>query len=84
MRPADSIKGRDIKRSHWIELSKKYLGRFPEVEELANFVSVEADIPVNMANFFNLFYGETRLRIKVSWYLKRREEVANFAAHMQA
>jgi len=48
LRPADSIKGRNIKLSHWIDLSKKYLGRMPDADELAKFVRVDADIPVNM------------------------------------
>ncbi len=48
LRPADSIKGRNIKLSHWIDLSKKYLGRFPDAEELAKFIRVDSDIPVNM------------------------------------
>jgi len=48
LRPADSIKGRNIKLSHWIDLSKKYMGRFPDAEELAKFIRVEADVPVNM------------------------------------
>lgn len=48
LRPADSIKGRNIKLSHWIDLSKKYLGLMPGAEELAKFVRVEADIPISI------------------------------------
>jgi len=47
-RPADSIKGRNIKLSHWIDLSKKYLGRFPDAGEIGKFIRVEADVPINM------------------------------------
>ncbi len=48
IRAADSTKGRNIKISHWIDLSKKYYGKFPDAEDLAQYVRVDADIPINL------------------------------------
>jgi acetyl-CoA decarbonylase/synthase complex subunit alpha len=48
LRQADGIKGRSIKLAHYIDLSQKYLNKFPEAEELAKFVRVEADVPPNL------------------------------------
>ncbi|GAB4328564.1 MAG: CO dehydrogenase/acetyl-CoA synthase complex subunit alpha [Promethearchaeota archaeon] len=48
IRAADSTKGRNIKLSHWIDLHKKYYGTMPSAEELAKYVRVEADVPINM------------------------------------
>jgi acetyl-CoA decarbonylase/synthase complex subunit alpha len=47
-RQADGIKGRSIKLAHYIDLSQKYLNKFPDAEELAKFVRVEADVPPNL------------------------------------
>jgi len=47
IRPADNTKGRMIKLSHWIDLSRKYLGKaLPD--DLEKYVRVEADIPINI------------------------------------
>lgn len=47
IRPADNSKGRMIKLSHWIDLSKKYLGTdLPD--DLEKYIRVEADIPINL------------------------------------
>lgn len=47
IRPADNTKGRMIKVTHWMDLSRKYLGvNIPD--ELEKYIRVEADIPINM------------------------------------
>ncbi len=47
IRPADNTKGRMIKVTHWMDLSRKYLGvKIPD--ELEKYIRVEADIPINM------------------------------------
>jgi acetyl-CoA decarbonylase/synthase complex subunit alpha len=48
LRQADGIKGRSIKLAHYIDLSQKYLKKFPTAEELSKFVRVEADVPPNL------------------------------------
>lgn len=48
LRAADSTKGRNIKLSHWIDLSKKYLDKMPDAEELAKYIRTDADIPINL------------------------------------
>ena len=48
IRPADGVKGRAIKLAHYIDICQKYGNRFPDAEELAKFVRVEADIPTNL------------------------------------
>ncbi|MBA7507410.1 hypothetical protein ES706_06129 [subsurface metagenome] len=47
IRPADTTKGRMIKLSHWIDLSRKYLG-VDLPEDLEKYIRVEADIPISM------------------------------------
>ena len=47
LRPADNTKGRQIKLSHWIDLSRKYIGTdLPD--DLEKYIRVEADIPINL------------------------------------
>ncbi|GAG84603.1 unnamed protein product, partial [marine sediment metagenome] len=47
IRAADNTKGRMIKVTHWMDLSRKYLGvKIPY--ELEKYIRVEADIPINM------------------------------------
>ncbi|MCB2173156.1 acetyl-CoA decarbonylase/synthase complex subunit alpha, partial [archaeon] len=46
MRPNDTTKGRAVKLSHYIDLSKKYYGGLPDDLEL--FVRREADLPFTM------------------------------------
>jgi acetyl-CoA decarbonylase/synthase complex subunit alpha len=47
IRPADNSKGRMIKLSHWIDLTRKYLGQdLPD--DLEKYIRVEADIPINL------------------------------------
>ncbi len=46
IRPADSIKGRAIKLTNWIDLHKKYIGGLPP--DLIRYIRVEADIPVTL------------------------------------
>ncbi|MEM4462113.1 MAG: CO dehydrogenase/acetyl-CoA synthase complex subunit alpha [Candidatus Bathyarchaeia archaeon] len=46
MRPNDTSKGRAIKLSHYIDLSKKYLGCLPD--DLHLYVRKEADIPLTL------------------------------------
>ncbi|MHA1731638.1 MAG: CO dehydrogenase/acetyl-CoA synthase complex subunit alpha [Promethearchaeota archaeon] len=48
IRAADSTKGRNIKLSHWIDLSMKYFGKFPDAKELAKYIRIDADIPINL------------------------------------
>ncbi len=44
IRPNDTAKGRQIKLSHYIDLSQKYLDRFPD--DIDKFVRTEQDIPL--------------------------------------
>jgi acetyl-CoA decarbonylase/synthase complex subunit alpha len=44
IRPSDNSMGRSIKLTHWMELSKKYLGVEPE--DWWKFVRNEADLPL--------------------------------------
>ncbi len=46
IRPADTFMGRQIKLTHYIELSKKYLGKLPDDWHL--YVRTEADLPLKM------------------------------------
>ncbi len=46
IRPADTYLGRQIKLTHYIELSQKYLGCLPDDWHL--YVRTEADLPVKM------------------------------------
>ncbi len=46
MRPNDTTKGRQIKLAHYIDLSEKYMGVFPE--DVHMFVRTESDIPLNL------------------------------------
>ncbi|AEA47131.1 CO dehydrogenase/acetyl-CoA synthase complex subunit alpha [Archaeoglobus veneficus] len=46
IRPADTYMGRQIKLTHYIELSKKYLGCLPDDWHL--YVRTEADLPLKM------------------------------------
>jgi acetyl-CoA decarbonylase/synthase complex subunit alpha len=46
IRPADTYMGRQIKLTHYIELSKKYLGCLPDDWHL--YVRSEADLPLKM------------------------------------
>jgi acetyl-CoA decarbonylase/synthase complex subunit alpha len=46
IRPADTYMGRQIKLTHYIELSQKYLGCLPDDWHL--YVRTEADLPVKM------------------------------------
>jgi acetyl-CoA decarbonylase/synthase complex subunit alpha len=46
MRPNDTSKGRAIKLSHYIDLSKKFFGRLPD--DLHLYVRREADIPLTL------------------------------------
>ena len=46
IRPADTYLGRQIKLTHYIELSLKYLGCLPDDWHL--YVRSEADLPVKM------------------------------------
>ncbi|MBN2156369.1 MAG: CO dehydrogenase/acetyl-CoA synthase complex subunit epsilon [Candidatus Lokiarchaeota archaeon] len=48
IRPADGVKGRAIKLAHYIDICEKYGNRFPDAEELAKFVRVEADVPTSL------------------------------------
>ncbi len=48
IRPADGVKGRAIKLAHYIDICEKYSNRFPDGQELAKFIRVEADIPTNL------------------------------------
>jgi acetyl-CoA decarbonylase/synthase complex subunit alpha len=44
IRPNDTTKGRQIKLSHYIDLSHKYLDRFPD--DIDKFIRTEQDIPL--------------------------------------
>lgn len=46
LRPNDTTKGRAIKLTHYIDLSQKYLGVFPD--DVYKFVRTEADIPITL------------------------------------
>ncbi|MHA1340855.1 MAG: CO dehydrogenase/acetyl-CoA synthase complex subunit alpha [Promethearchaeota archaeon] len=48
IRQADGTKGRSIKLAHYIDIHKKYLGVEPPIEELAQFIRVEGDIPSSL------------------------------------
>ncbi|HTY74315.1 MAG TPA: CO dehydrogenase/acetyl-CoA synthase complex subunit alpha [Candidatus Nanoarchaeia archaeon] len=50
MRPNDTWKGRSIKLSHYVDLSKKYLGVMPN--DLHLFVRTMADVPMTMKDEF--------------------------------
>ncbi|MHA1728554.1 MAG: CO dehydrogenase/acetyl-CoA synthase complex subunit alpha [Promethearchaeota archaeon] len=48
IRPSDGTKGRSIKLAHYIDLSLKYMKKFPDAEELAKFIRIESDIPTSL------------------------------------
>ena len=50
LRPNDTWKGRSIKLSHYVDLSKRYLGVMPE--DLHLFVRTMADVPMTMKDEF--------------------------------
>ncbi len=50
IRPNDTWKGRSIKLSHYVDLSKRYLGVMPN--DLHLFVRTMADVPSTMKDEF--------------------------------
>ncbi len=50
IRPNDTWKGRSIKLSHYVDLSKRYLGVMPN--DLHLFVRTMADVPMTMKDEF--------------------------------
>ena len=50
IRPNDTWKGRSIKLSHYVDLSKRYLGVMPN--DLHLFVRTMADVPMTMKEEF--------------------------------
>ena len=59
IRPNDTWKGRSIKLSHYVDLSKRYLGVMPN--DLHLFVRTMADVPMTMKEEFTKILGSTRL-----------------------
>ncbi|MDR0373053.1 MAG: CO dehydrogenase/acetyl-CoA synthase complex subunit alpha [Nitrososphaerota archaeon] len=56
MRPNDTWKGRSIKLSHYVDLSKRYLGVMPD--DLHLFVRTMADVPSTMKDEFTKILAE--------------------------
>jgi CO dehydrogenase/acetyl-CoA synthase complex, epsilon subunit len=56
IRPNDTWKGRSIKLSHYVDLSKRYLGVMPD--DLHLFVRTKADIPATMKDEFEKILAE--------------------------
>ena len=56
MRPNDTWKGRSIKLSHYVDLSKRYLGVMPD--DLHLFVRTMADVPSTLKDEFTKILAE--------------------------
>jgi len=68
LRPADTYMGRQIKLTHYIELSKKYLGCLPDDWHL--YVRCEADLPLKMKDEL-LKILEEEHDWKIDWQKKK-------------
>lgn len=68
LRPADTYLGRQIKMTHYLELSQKYLGDFPDDWHL--YIRSEADLPVKLRDKL-LRMLEEEHKWKIDWERKK-------------
>ncbi len=68
MRPNDTSLGRQIKLTHYLELSQKYLGKLPD--DWPIFVRSEADLPLKMKDEL-LHILESEYGWKIDWDKKK-------------